>query len=239
MSSRVSPPTKIVCIVIAVLMRSGGFDTASASMADEPRVERLMKYLRPVLERVGGAARIYHVGTCTPKGELSLFPRLTLQSPSKGAVGLTAVREIVQRDRRVAILKDRSDMIRIYIGGQPSAILQTRIRSLKLKPDQQYTYWFAIEAIEKTKEVEAARKPGEDAFEKLGGGQVVVSSILVPSPVKWLPHVPARMRDVTFDQALDSVAKAFGAVIIYDEWRGPHGALTSSIDFQPVVGYAP
>ena len=68
-------------------------------------------------------------------------------------------------------------MIQINIGELPSPILQTKNRSLKLEPDEQYTPWLAIEAIEKAKAVEAARKPGDDAWEKIGGNEVVVSSI--------------------------------------------------------------
>jgi hypothetical protein len=228
-------------IVLIVILSSGllGFEAVASSGRDERNIEALLKYLRPVLKPVDGAARIYYVGTCNQKGDQSAFPRLNLQAPSSGAVGLAAVRQIVQNDKTVTVSKDRSGMIRINIGKLASPLLQTRIRSIKLTPDQQYTDWLAIGAIEESKEVDAARTPGEKAFEKLGGGEVVVCSILVQSPVEGFPHVPARMRDVTLDQALDSVAKTFGAIVIYSEWRGPHGALHSYIDFKPVVGYSP
>lgn len=47
-------------------------------------------------------------------------------------------------------------MIRINIGEPFSHVLQTRIGSVKLKPDEQYTPELTIVQIENTKEVEAA-----------------------------------------------------------------------------------
>ena len=230
---------RYLAALVLALSALGCVEAAAGTVRDERNVEELLKYLRPVLKPVGGAARIYYGGTCNFKGDLSPFPRLKLQPPSKGARGLIALRQIVQNDRRVTVTKKPFGMIRIYIGESPSQILQTNIRSLKLKPDEQYTPWLAIHAIENTPEVQAAIKPGEDAVEKLGGGLVVVSSILVQSPVVGFPHVAARQINLTLDQALDSVAKAFGAIIIYDEWKGPRGALQTSIDFQPVADYSP
>jgi hypothetical protein len=235
------PASKNCWITLLVLALSGASlrtEATAESVRDERNTEAFLRYLRPVLQPVGGAGRIYYVGTCSPKDDLSAFPRLKLQRPSKGAVGLTAVRQIVQNDKRVTVTKDRSGMIRINIGGQPSRILQTNIHVIKLKPDEQSTPWFAIEQIEKAKEIEAVRKPGEEAFERIGGNWVVVSSIIVNTAHEGA-HMPAQLKNLTFDQALDSVAKNFGAILMYEEWKGPKRALHVSLDFKPVIDYAP
>ena len=233
---------KHLLVAIIVLVLRGGLarlDAEAVRTSDKPNMDALMKYLRPVLEPIGGAARIYYVGTCNRKGDMSVFPRLKLQPASSGSVGVAAVRQIVQNDKRVTVAKDLSGMIRISIGQSPSPILQTRIRSLKLKPDEQYTDLLALGVIEKTKEVDVALKPGEEAFAKLGGSEVVVSSILVQSPVKGFPHLPAVMKNVTLDQALDLLAKVFGDVVTYEEWRGPGGVVHVSLGLQFVIGYVP
>jgi len=234
------PVTKHCWIGLIVLTLCGGLalDAVARRASDERNIEELLKYLRPVLKPAGGAGRIYYVGTCSPKGDLRAFPKLKLQRSSKVAVGLAAAREIFQNDRRVTVTKDRSGMIRINIGELPSPILQTKIRSLKLEPDEQYTPWLAIEAIEKAKAVEAARKPGDDASGEIGGNEVVVSSIIVNTAHEGT-HMPARLKNLTLDQALDSFAKNFGAILIYEEWRGPRGAFHFSLDYEPVVDYSP
>jgi hypothetical protein len=234
--------TQIFLVLIVVVILGDGVarvDAEAVRTADKRNIDALMKYLRPVLKPVGGAARIYYVGTCYRNGDVSVFPRLKLQPPSNGAVGLVAVRKIIQNDKRVTVAKDQSGIIRINIGRLPSPILQTKIRSLKLKPEEQYTDLLALQVIEKAKEVDAAVKPGEDAFNKRGGGEVVVSSILVQTPTEGFPHLPAVMKNVTLDRALDSVAQTFGDIVTYEEWRGPAGALHVSFGLLFVIGYVP
>ena len=230
------PVKKLCWIALIVLTLGGGLarDAVARRDSDERNIAELLKYLRPVLNAAGGAGRIYYVGTCSPKGDLSAFPQLKLQRPSKGAEGLAAARQIFQNDKRVTVTKDRSGMIRITIGGQPSRILQTNIHSIKLKPDEQYTPWFAIEQIEKAKEIESARKPGEEAFERIGDNSVVVSSIIV-NTAHIGRHMPARLKNLTLDQALDSFAKNFGAILIYEEWTGPRGLFRFNLDYEPVA----
>jgi hypothetical protein len=232
--------TKHYWIGLIVLTLGGAFalDAVARRTSDERNIKELLTYLRPALKPTGGAGRIYYVGTCSPKGDLSAFPKLKLQRPSRGAVGLAAVQQIIQNDRRVTVTKDRSGMIRINIGGRSSPILQTKIGSLKLEPDEQYTPWLALEAIEKTKEVKAACKPGDDAWGKIGGTEVVVSSIIVNTAHEGT-HMPARLKNLTLDQALDSFAKNFGAILIYEEWRGPRDAFHFSLDCEPVIDYSP
>jgi hypothetical protein len=239
------PPVSKSCRIAVIMMLSIALigSQEGAGSVYESNTETFLRYLRPILKPLGGAARIYNAGTCNQKGKLSEFPLLNVQAPSAGIVGLPAVRQIFQNDKRVKVAQDRSGMIRIIIGEPPSPILQTRIRSIELLLDEPYMLWGAIWAIERSTEVKGAQNPGEDAWRKLGGDEVIVASIQIPVPDEEstpLPsRTPARMRDITLDEALDKVARAFGGIIIYNEWSGPHGALHSRIDYQPVVDYFP
>jgi hypothetical protein len=56
------------------------------------------------------------------------------------------------------VSEDRSGMIRVTIGQPTSALLQTMIHFLTLKPHERYNAQFAISAIENTTEVEVAER---------------------------------------------------------------------------------
>ena len=72
-----------------------------------------------------------------------------------------------------------------------------------LSPRQRYNIIEAEAAIEGAKEVKAA-------IQKLRLEQpVVVISELVQEPMQGVPHLPAHIKDVTLDQALDLLATTF------------------------------
>jgi hypothetical protein len=202
-------------------------DSGTASAHNEKAV---LKYLRPVLRSAGKAARVYYAARCYDKdGDPVAFPQMQVGPPSRGKTGSGAVREIFENDKDVTVTEDPSGMIRIMVGKVPSAILQTRIRSLTLKPTQRYNPEEAIIAIESTKDV-------EDAMRKLGFEKpLVIWGLQVVEPAKGLPHLPVSMKDVTMDQALDLVAKTFRGIVVYGACAGPNGARLYFVEFVWVV----
>jgi len=107
------------------------------------------------------------------------------------------------------VTEGRTGIIRIRIGKAPDAFLQTKISLLTLKPMEQYNPTLAVSAIESTGEVEAAMR-------RLGVRPVqAIGTQLIAEPAKGLPHLPSSMKNVTVDQALDSIAKTFKDVVVY------------------------
>ena len=116
--------------------------------------------------------------------------------------------------------------------GQPaSALVQTRIHSLTLKPHEHYNAQLAISAIENTTEVEfAKRKLGFDHSNIVFGG-----GIALPQKGVRLPHLPVSMKDLTMDQALDAVARTFGRIVINETCAQRSGKRLVSLDFVQVA----
>jgi hypothetical protein len=194
---------------------------SSGEIASERNLRRVLKYLWPALRANGRGGSIYFSTKCHAKGATLPFPQVEVQPPSQGKTGLAAIREIFNKDKNVKVIRDQSGMTRITIGkpqggvlqtttGKPQhALLQTRIYSLKLDRDEQYTPWVAVLAITKSREFESALSKV-----KLGYPLTTFSGG-VNEPEKGQPHLPGYLKDMTLEQALDLVAKTFGCIILY------------------------
>ncbi len=171
----------------------------------------LLKDLWPALGYGKIVGRIYYTAVCQPNENIGAsFPRLDVQPAPKGKVGVAAVRDIFQHARNVSVTESDPGIIRIRIGIVPDDLLRVKISYLTLTPEQQYTYLSAIEKIQYAPEVRSA-------MQKLGiGPRVRVVDYLLEEPRAGLPHLPAVMGSITVDHALDSVAKTFGGVILYE-----------------------
>jgi len=172
----------------------------------------LLQYLWPALAHSNMAGRIYYAGVCPERevidGPPFSYSRVEVRSPAKGQFGLRAVREIFAGDRDVSVQAD-SDIVRITIGTVREDVLHVRIASLVLTPAQQYNYLLAVEAIEYSPEVRSAMQKL-----RLCTPPGTVSVAIAGSTV-GLPHLPAQIRNVTVDQALDLVAQKFDVTVIY------------------------
>lgn len=224
--------------LILVAVATLEFVLAATSLAaeegwrtDERNKDMMLKYLRPALRTAGGIGRISYTTSCYKNGQPVPFPELRVRPAANGEKGLAAVRSVFRDDKNVAVVQDRSGMVRITIGKPASAILQTKIRSLALKPLDRYNPGLAIVAIEKAKEVQVA-------MEKLGlqPPEVVVLDMNVAEPAKGLPHLPATLADITVDQALDLVAKTFGGIAYYGVCADRNGKQLFSMDYFGVAG---
>lgn len=138
------------------------------------------------------------------------FPKVRVQPPSGIAKGFVTVKEILRDEKSAKISEGSDGIIRIVIGKPPLALLDTNIHLLTFDPVQQYTESQALSRIEDSKEVGSALR-------RLGIGRdgVPLRISLGVNPRDGAPHIPASMADLTLDQALDSVAKAFGSIVFY------------------------
>jgi hypothetical protein len=183
----------------------------------------VIRYLRPALQYVGGAARIYYAGECQAPGKDTsdfwqlVFPAVYLQPPRQGATEITAVRQIFRDDPNVTVMQDRDGMLRITIGSVSTAILQTRIQTLALDPIEQYSAPSAVVRIENAPELRTAERR-LDVHLKQG-----MINIIVSGPIPGAPHLPKLMQNVTADEALDSVARTFKGIVTYGICKQPDG----------------
>lgn len=201
-----------------------------ARAASERNREALLRHLRPVLESTGAAGRLYYGGECWTKlGDGISFPQLELEPPSKEAIGLAAVRHIFSKSKEAMITEGRSGVIGIRIGDVSDDLLKTKIDMLTLKPIERYNFQRAIMAIQRAREIQAKMR-------KLGMEEPVTilhEHIIDPAP--GLPHLPAFMKDMTMDEALDRVARTFGGLVIYGECTSANGTRLLSVNFVPIA----
>jgi len=192
-------------------------------------LRRVLKYLWPALVANGSAGSIYYSTVCGDAKDSLPFPEVAVQPPSSGNVGLAAIREIFSKDKNVKVSRDQSGMIRITIGhrghaapqtivGKPQrTLLQTKIHSLQLNPSEQYTAGLAVLKITSAKEfVFAVASVGLEY-------PLTTYSMGVNEPEKGLPHLPPVIKDITLQQAMDRVAKAFGGIVLYGTCEGENG----------------
>jgi hypothetical protein len=174
--------------------------------------------LRPILQSMRVGARIDYQAVCRETSDHQKtvwFPSLTVQAPQKGVTGLRVVRRLFKNDRNVVVSQALPGVIRIKIGTVRAALLRTRIPLLKLDQREQYDPETALSALEITSEFESA-------VDKLHlFNMPVLVSGPIPDPEPHLPHLPSIMKDVTVDQVLDAIAKAFGGIIAYGECINP------------------
>jgi hypothetical protein len=182
----------------------------------------LIDYLRPTLTYVEGVARIYYAGECATQDRPSLvhpllFPSVWFQPPSQGATGMDAVRQIFRDDPNVRVMQDRSGMLRITIGNVSTEVLQTRLPSLELDAEAQYTALSALDKIAITADIYAKerRLPFRLAS--------YIIDHLVGGPINGAPHLPELMQNVTIDDALDAVARTFKGIVTYGICMQPDG----------------
>src|SRR5215472_12444843 len=86
----------VFSLSISVISLVPGHQPAYATTAENKSNEMaLMSYVWPTIESAGKAGRVYYRGQCQSGGDNSMtFPRLDLQAPLTGQIGLVAMRHI-------------------------------------------------------------------------------------------------------------------------------------------------
>ena len=166
--------------------------------------------LLPVLKSAGKAGRLYFDSACSERNEISWhFPRIISPSPPGDNALPVEIREIFKHNANVSVLERPHGVVRIRIGKIVSSVLQTRISEVIFNRYEQYNPSLAINAVMSTEEVLVSlqklrmRTPPR------------VSNVIIVEPRDGLPHLPAAMRFLTVDDALDEIAKTFDGIVIY------------------------
>lgn len=206
----------IVCLATENSPNTGGQSLQARRQHHE---EAVLGYLRDVAWSSRKAVRLYYEADCQPMKNSVVdysvpFPFFPIQSPSADKTGVAAVREIFKNAQHVRITEEPPGIIRIWVGNVPTEILRTRISLLTLDRQAQYDPSSAIGAIETTKEMEAAKT-------SLGLSDAPVSGGLVALAENGLPCLPASMKNITVDQALDMIAKTWGGPIVFGVCSSP------------------
>jgi hypothetical protein len=176
----------------------------------------VLSELLPVLNSAGKSGRIYYQATCPPDEHFPLtFPQTDVRPPSRNENALAAVRSMFRAEKRATVTEDKAGIIRVKIGAIADTILQTRIAALHFDQESQYNYLLAIGAIIKTPEVQLI----------MGELKVRVPArpynIQVAQPAEGLPHLPSVITNTTMDQALDTIARTWGGVVLYGACTRP------------------
>jgi hypothetical protein len=188
------------------------------------QVQEIVRYLRPVLNSVGGAARIYYAADCSPLNDTGLaLPMVALQ-PADGFTGVAGVRRVLRDNPNVTVTRDRSGMVRIAIGNVARQLLDSDMPRLELGRDARWRGDFAVDAI---------RQLASDY-----AGQQRLPFGIAPSPFRIIdvigepvPQLPAALQNVTFDGALDVVARTFKGVVAYGACVEPSGRNLFAMSF--------
>lgn len=206
----------IICLATEDSQGTAGESLEARTQHHEDTV---LGYLRDVAWSSRKAIRLYYQADCQSMKNSGVdysvpFPLFPLQSPSTDKTGIAAVREIFKNAKDITIAEEPLGIIRIWVGKVPTEILRTKISLLNLDREAQYDPSSAIAAIESTKEVEAAKTSLGLSDAPYGGGLVALAE-------NGLPCLPASMKNITVDQALDMIAKTWGGPVVFGVCSDP------------------
>jgi hypothetical protein len=176
-------------------------------------IRQLLAALKPERKSV----RLDYRGACeSSNSDVIVFPSIKLSSPREEGSSLSKVTEMLRDNRDISVNDGAGGIIRIKVPGVSGAILQTKIAQITLDRDEQYDPNAAIRAILNAKEVQSAANQTHTRLALSVGG-------LENIPSKGMPHLEQFWKDVTVDQALDRVLRAFPGLVEYKECIRPNG----------------
>jgi len=178
----------------------------------KPDMAYIIRRVHSALGPTHRAVRLYFHGFCDVNdGNAVQFPHINVLPPEGNEEGIPAVLEMFRNDKSVMVSTDSSKIVRITIGNVYKPVLDTRLSSIKLTNVAQYNPNLAIDALESAAPVQAARR----LYRMHQESQMVIEAIA--PPLRGEPHLPASMRNLTVDQALDSIAERFHGAVVYGE----------------------
>jgi hypothetical protein len=131
------------------------------------------------------------------------------------------------KSKKVTIWQGKAGQLRVLVGDVSAELVTTKITLVSFRTVERYNAIEAINAITQTKEIQA--KLGELGI--LQPETIGPSFEQMPDPDRpLLPHLPASIKNVTMEEALDQVAETFDCVIIYAGWTGD-GKRWFSVDY--------
>lgn len=174
-----------------------------------PSNESIFEYLRPVLKNSRKVARLSYRASCQNADFPHAVPRVLMERPPPGVIGLSAVKAIFQNDSNVVVTEEQDGIIRVRIGEVNDAILQTRISRVTFRGLSQYDGSESLDTLQWTPEMVATRQ-------RLGIGMPPVHIIDMLGRIQpgWV-HLPSEVSNATADQVLDQIARTFGGIVMY------------------------
>jgi hypothetical protein len=192
--------------------------------------DRLARELRPMLKASGGAGRLYVRSKCLGQsGNLLFFPRIDIKFGSNRKTGIAGIQGLLDNNKEVKIAERQPGLAGIWIGTVSNDLLSTRIHLIEFGPRQRYNYYDAIEAIVGAKEIQ--EKMRDLQMDELTS----FASYPILDPDPRLRCLPESMTNLTMDEALDQVARAFGGLVIYKECSGEKPMRIFSVDFEAIA----
>ncbi len=171
--------------------------------------EQAIDYVRRALDARSGGRIDFEAESCRAEGgDVVSFPSLKLSYPQGGTSADIALRNVFAGNRNISIKIDKS-LFRITIGRPGRSILRVRLKEVRFSSAQQYSGIYALAAVLEAPEVSAWMKQ-HAAREPM---HPYVGSVRGPDPS--LPHLPARIQNVTVDQALDMISRTFDGIVLY------------------------
>jgi hypothetical protein len=134
---------------------------------------------------------------------------------------------LLAESKKVTIWQGKAGQLRVLVGDVSAELLTTKITLVSFRTVERYNAIEAINAITQTKEIQA--KLGELGLRQ--PATIGPSFQQMPDPDRpLLPHLPASIKNVTMEEALDQVAETFDCVIIYAGWT-EDGKRWFSVDY--------
>lgn len=207
-----------VAALLAMLMYVGGpAGFENLRRAEVPNVDSLLTLLEPVLLAQGKSGRVEFLGTCNA---LETEPLPGFRGIAKApryvpARSVEQLRATFRNEPRVRISESDTTII-VSVGDVPRTLLETRIPAVSFEVRERYVPDLAMGKIEAAPTVIEAQRT-------LGVGHAgfplrIVHGIDHYDPT---PRVPERFVDVSFAEAQDRIASAFGGVILYGACASP------------------
>jgi hypothetical protein len=202
--------SKCFVTILGLFLTCCGVADSAKSSTPQTNETLIMRYLQLV---VNGRTpvRLSYSASCNAKTDFPQIPPVRLSAPSDRLTGIDAVRSIFYADHNVVVTKGPDGIAKISVGKMPTGVLETRVALLKLQPIEQYNPGKLIDALESTKELRDAVRSRNILLVR----PLHIQLLHLPVPGDGAPHVPAILRDVTIDQALDLVTETFGGIVTY------------------------
>ena len=221
---------------IALSLLAWSLPAVALAGPEQSGTERMFNDLARALNTANLTGRIYYrAQECTRGQGVSHPERLPVTGPpSPGLKGVAAVRDVFRGNPGVEVTEAPRGIVRVRFGEVPDAILRTRMATIHFVPPSlplrasngtkprplsavdrsaQYNAVEALFAVEAAPEMEAAM-----AAHGLHESQILVDHLLNSSG----PHLPAIMRNLTADQAIDRIAATLDVIVAFEACPQSH-----------------
>lgn len=161
-------------------------------------------------------ARVYFESSCKSARKPNLLtlgslplPKIGIRSVPETQPPLIMAKQTFLGNGGVSAHINGSGLVVVEIGKVNKGVLETKLNSIQLNATQRYNPQLAIDKILNLATVQAA----ENRLELFLLPRPMDLQIVSPAP--GLPHLPAQIRSMTLDKALDMVASTFHGVVIF------------------------